>query len=380
MIKAHNDATLQQAGNIYQYLIALKDCFDLETGDTLQIEVNGDVSVITETGGKFQKEVKHHFSSTKLGERDEDFWKTLSNWYIDYERVEGFTNFILSTTAHITSGSVFEGWNIATKEEKLSIIKAIGAETKEKESTFRKYYQKIFNSSYNETILLEILSKFSIYESQDKLPGISKNFERYLYFIPQEHRDYFIAALLGEILYKVKDPPHNWEISKECFEEIVQRLTPQYCNPGEIPLPTEYANAKIPDEKFKLLQDKVFVQAIKDIKLEDNVASAISDYWKADMTVARYFRDDQCYLRSLDLYEYELTEKMKTEKQKKELDADGESPEKVLKLSKKLYLDVISWDAKDFGSIIRNQGYFQRGVVHNIVDDRAFTWRIEENK
>lgn len=40
--RAVNDATLNQAGNVYQYLVALKDCYELMEGDTLQIEVNGD--------------------------------------------------------------------------------------------------------------------------------------------------------------------------------------------------------------------------------------------------------------------------------------------------------------------------------------------------
>ena len=38
MTRAVNDATLQKAGDIYQYLIALRDCFELNDGDTLQIE------------------------------------------------------------------------------------------------------------------------------------------------------------------------------------------------------------------------------------------------------------------------------------------------------------------------------------------------------
>lgn len=33
--KAVNDVTLKQAGTIYQYLIALKDCFALNDTDTL---------------------------------------------------------------------------------------------------------------------------------------------------------------------------------------------------------------------------------------------------------------------------------------------------------------------------------------------------------
>lgn len=38
------------------------------------------------------------------------------------------------------------------------------------------------------------------------------------------------------------------------------------------------------------------------------------------------------------------------------------------------------WDAKDFGSIIRNQGFFQRGVIHNIVDETEFHWKVGGEK
>lgn len=88
MTRAVNDATLQKAGDIYQYLIALRDCFELNDGDTLQIETNGDVSIINDVGGRFQREVKHHFGNTSISDRDIDFWKTLANWYVDYERVK----------------------------------------------------------------------------------------------------------------------------------------------------------------------------------------------------------------------------------------------------------------------------------------------------
>ena len=107
MTRAVNDATLTKAGDIYQYLNALRDCFELNDGETLQIEINGDVSIINNTGGLFQREVKHHFSETFLSDRDVDFWKTLANWYVDYERVKNFSHYILSTTAKIAKESPF---------------------------------------------------------------------------------------------------------------------------------------------------------------------------------------------------------------------------------------------------------------------------------
>ena len=41
MSRAVNDATLQKAGDIYQYLIALRDCFELEDGDICKLKQMG---------------------------------------------------------------------------------------------------------------------------------------------------------------------------------------------------------------------------------------------------------------------------------------------------------------------------------------------------
>ena len=197
MDKAVNDATLKQAGTIYQYLIALRDCFDLNDNDTLQIETNGDVSIINNAGGLFQKEVKHHFADKSLSDRDIDFWKTLANWYTDYERVKNFSH--------------FRNWNTINKYEKLCRLKEIGTEDRKREDVFREQYNKIFGESYNESKLLSVLDKFSIEAEKTSLPGISNEFAKYVGHIPPENRDNYIGALLGEILIKVKDPPHKWE-------------------------------------------------------------------------------------------------------------------------------------------------------------------------
>ena len=108
MTKATNDATLNQAGTIYQYFIALRDCFELQDDDVLEIETHGDVSVISSNeGSSFQKEVKHHFGKSSLGERSIDFWKTLANWYFEYDRIKRFSSCILLTTSKI-DGIIFQ--------------------------------------------------------------------------------------------------------------------------------------------------------------------------------------------------------------------------------------------------------------------------------
>lgn len=376
MSRAVNDATLQKTGDIYQYLIALKDCFELEYGDTLQIETNGDISIINDMGGRFQKEVKHHFGKKFISDRDIDFWKTLANWYVSYECLKNFSNYIFSTTATIKSCSPFYKWNEITKNEKLKRLKEIGAVSKEKEETFRNQYNKIFVNSYDENQLLEILDKFTIEAAKTSIAGISKEFSKYIGHIPSENRDRFIGALLGEILIKVKNPPHKWEVTRPVFDEILQIQSYAYGTKGIAPLPNEYAKAEVPTDKITTLEQKKFVASIREIKYDKMIPKAMLDYWKTGLITAKYFIDNPMYLESLESYKDNLSKKMFYTKEDSDLNAEGATEEEQIKISKKLYNGVMSWDANDFGSIVRNQGYFQRGIIHNIVDETDFKWKV----
>lgn len=380
MARAVNDATKNKIGDIYQYLVALRDCFDLEEGETLQIETNGDVSIINDGGGRFQREVKHHFGKKCISDRDIDFWKTLANWYADYERVKGFSDYILSTTATIKEDSPFYGWNDKEKAEKLKCLKDIGAVSKKREDKFRIQYNRIFNDSYNENRLLEILDKFTIEDVKPSIEGISKEFAKHIGYIPTENRDRYINALLGQIVGKVKEPPHSWEVTKTEFDEIQQTESALYVVKGKTPLPDEYAKADVPENTIAMLNQKKFVESIREIKHEKMITSAIKDYWKTDLTVAKYFKDNHMYLKSLESYIDDLSEKMRYRKEDGNLDAEGATEEEQIKISKKLYNEVMGWNAEDFGSIIRNQGYFQRGVIHNIVDTSDFRWKVGEER
>lgn len=378
MTRAVNDATLTKAGDIYQYLIALRDCFELNDGETLQMEINGDVSIINNTGGLFQKEVKHHFIETFLSDRDVDFWKTLANWYVDYERVKNFSHYILSTTAKIAKDSPFYEWNNIDKGEKLKRLKGIGAVSKKKEETFRSQYNRIFTAYYDENRLLVILDKFIIDAAKTSLVGISGEFSKYIRSIPEENRDGYIGALLGRILNKVKNPPHKWEVAKKEFDEICQVEATAYGTKGSIPLPQEYIKAVVSEKEAKKLEQKKFVETIREIEYTSEITEAISDYWKTDMTVVKYFHNNLMYLDSLEPYIDELDKKLHRQKRISERNAKGQSFEKQIDTAQSLYDNVMMWDVHDFGSIIRNQGFFQRGIIHNIVDETDFRWKVGE--
>ena len=380
MERAINDATLVKIGDIFQYYIALRDCFIMKSGDKLQIETNGDVSMITKLSkNSFQREVKHHFGEKNLSDRDVDFWKTLSNWYVEYNRIESFSNLILYTTAIISEESPFYNWNEKEPKDKIIILQAIGKITKPKEEIFRKYYNKIFaDNIYDAKILLDILSRFTIEHSKNQISGISKEFSSYIGHIPENNRDKYIAALLGQILAIIKDPPHRWEVCREEFDKMLQQESPAYSNPKEIPLPNDFAELKFPEEKARKYEQKKFVTAIRSIEYEIQIPDAVSDYWKAEMTVMRYFKDDLLYVRSLPRYKNELKSQMKYAKDSRKLETENTDRSVQIRYSKLLYTEVMKWDAKDFESIIRNQGYFQRGIIHTIVDDGEFNWDVGE--
>ena len=255
-------------------------------------------------------------------------------------------------------------------------LKDIGSDIKEREKIFRKQYNRIFVNSYNESHLLDILDKFSIEATKNSLAGISNDFSNYIGHIPPENRDRYIGALLGVILIKVKNPPHKWEVSRLEFESILQEQSSLYVISGSAPLPNEYADAVVPAEQISALEQKKFIAAIREIQYDKMIPEAMTDYWKADLTIAQYFKNNLMYLVSLDLYMNDLSAKMNYSKNDFDLDAEGASYEEQIKLSKKFYNKVMSWDAVDFGSIIRNQGYFQRGVIHNIVDETDFFWKV----
>lgn len=210
--------------------------------------------------------------------------------------------------------------------------------------------------------------------------GISNDFAKHIGYIPTENRDAYIGALLGLIQIKVKDPPHKWEVTREEFDELLQSQTAAYATKGIAPLPNEFAKTDVPLADMPRLKQKTFVAAIREINYDQMIPSAISDYWKADTTIAKYFQDNIMYLQSLDSYIDNLSEQMRYTKENSELDAEGITEAEQIKASKHLYNDIMRWDAKDFGSIVRNQGYFQRGVIHNIVDESDFNWRVGGEK
>lgn len=380
MIRASNDATPSKLGDIYQYYVALLECFKMKENEKILIEVCGDVSKISKTAS-FQMEVKHHIDVDFISDRDVDFWKTLRNWVKEFNRIKGFSRLILFTTSDISEKSLLTDWNKKNKAEKLKTIKDIGSVVKDKESVFRELYNEIFSTVNNdEDNLIIVLSKFQIINKQNQIAKIDEDFRAHIKHIPVHNREKFIAALLGLIVSRVKDEPHFWEITYKGFEKILQETAPSYMNTIETPLPTEYANLIPPDAIAKEHQGKVFVKAIHNIKYESEIPRAIKDYWRTNMTILKYYSNNPVFNSCLLIYKDNLENKLYHTKQSAILDNEDSDRAIQIKESKKLFSNIMAWDAAPFKSINPNQPFFQKGIIHDIVDGGDFNWDVGDKK
>lgn len=377
MSRKRNDATLPKLGDIYQYFIALLDCFKMKAGGKIQIELQGDVTLISSDKESFQKEVKHHTGSSSLSDRDTDLWNTLKNWVLDYSDSMKFNQLILFTTANIATTSVFNNWNSKEKAEKYDVLYKIGGKTKKAEGIFRPCYNDIFNSgNTTKEQLCDLLEKFQIEHLQPQIQGISASFSPYLVTIPEENRDNYIVSLLGTVLKQVIKPPHIWEVPFEIFQEHAQTIAPSYMKAGTAPLPLDFLSVEPDSTECAVAKDKTFIRALEDIEYKRIIPIAISDYWKATKTIARYFSDNISYTASLSTYRKSLGSRMFYAKESILNGYPFSERNQELIASRKLCSEVLSWEASDFGSIVANQPFFQNGIVHSIVDDKDFVWDV----
>ena len=126
---AVNDATKQKIGDIYQYFIALFDCFSLKKGESMLIETEGDVSIVSHSGqNRIQKEIKHHLGKRNLSDRDEDFWNTLDNWCKNKHSTATFEKLIFTPPPAFQRIPLFYNWNTVDTDARYRLLKDCGEE------------------------------------------------------------------------------------------------------------------------------------------------------------------------------------------------------------------------------------------------------------
>lgn len=147
MVKLSNNSTPTIKGLIYQFLVALGKCFELQAGETVYIETYGDISIL---GCNDTVQIESKFYKENLTDYDHNIWNTLNNWLKESFPIDSFSSLVLLTTQNVKSTSIWFGWNDKNIAEKLQILQNAALKYYRKKSSKDAKTEKLIQSVLNE--------------------------------------------------------------------------------------------------------------------------------------------------------------------------------------------------------------------------------------
>ena len=367
-----NDSTKTFKPIIYQFLIALEKCFEMQDDESIWIEKYGDV---TSSSG-VQIEVKDY--QKNLTDLDHNVWKTLKNWIDDNFDASRYKNLILLTTQTISKSSKFINWNTKNKDEKYQILNLIAEEfNKEKgKSTFT---QKLLNDvlrSDKSHKLLEILEKFTIQSKADNDEILYKKLkETRTDGILEEKKDEYLDSLIGYII-KPEITSSGWEIKNKEFRQKTKFLIETYTSTTKIFPKIE--TPLITDDIIEEHKSYLFVQKIEDIDYSEVKSDAISDFIYSRTILSEELKNYEISQKEYRHYESELLKSFQTKRRNALLNANSTN---YINESKKLYNNTTDEAAPNFFNFNDTPKSYRNGILHEIANDSEnstnLVWKLE---
>lgn len=354
----NNNASASTKGIVYQFYVALENCFELEEGESVYIEYYGDVTI----SGKTQIEVKNYKKS--LTNLDHNFWNTVNNWMNESFSHEKYKSLILHTTQSVSHLSTFKDWNEKDSKTRLIDLLLIHSNYSKRKSKNQKTL-KLMNTvldAKNRPKLIGLLPKISIQHSQIQSQLLHKRIrDRYTKGIPKSSQDKFIRTLLGFIISPQITTDIKWEISFDDFSIEVKELT-KVLKEDSIIFPKKIALEKIDNVKYT---NSVFVKKISEINYHEVIPDAISDYVHTNSLILKEMKASAKY-ESLKSYKQEINEdhKIKFRQAKRKV-----RNEDCINGSQDFYDDFTGKEANTFHGYNSVDSYFRRGLIQGMADD-----------
>jgi len=220
MGKVSFDSTSTIKGIIFQFLVALERCFEMQEGQSVYIERFGDVSVIDKEDA-IQIESKYY--KRDLSDLDENVWNSISNWTDSSFSLEKFSSLVLLTTQKVGKRSKWNGWNEKSLSERKTVLDEIRRK-RSKSEKIAKIFEKVFSPD-NSSRLEDIAKKLTLdYLPFDNVSYYNKLRDVHGSHLPKIQRERYINALYGYIIN-----PHaienNWEIGYDAFSKERMELS-----------------------------------------------------------------------------------------------------------------------------------------------------------
>ena len=313
--------------------------------------------------------MKHHIEKNELKVYEEEFLKTLSNWFDIRNLFDENTKLILMTTSTISKGNPLQYWNLFASDNKYKTLTE--NQIQENGATYVnmiKYFHKI-NENVDE--LKELLSKFDIQYSLFNILEIRNEIKKTSHFRlfkdDEKKKDKVIDELYG-LIGRGLENKDKWEITKSEFD---QKLIESTTLIQDKQLRTDNSiDIKTIDTKILSYKDKQFIKKLENIEFREDVfQSAIDNYAKTIIEITERMRLSSSleYDERLENYDkslVKLVSDVKTEyRYKRDLTYIEKSQDSYFKIMNFTKIPFIPEEFDD------QTTFFQKGYLHFLADD-----------
>ena len=289
-----SNAPGQLLGYALQFPRALYHLLRSGPGDTVSIEVLGDVAIIESSGDVILEEDKSSIVENPLTDRSTNLWKTFANW-IEIINDKKFdvrkTKFILYCNHSGRRGIIDE---FSSAQNQPDARKAIDYAKKELidievehekgvEHDIWKYYDNVINQ--HETLLLDIIERFEL--QVGKGAGYDKvRYEIQRKLVPEKQIEFLVDKLSGwlqkEVIEKIADRKLaivSWEEFNRQFLVFIEQIRQR----DLIDFTREYPPSK-EDVQNQVKTQPCYLKQLDIIgSSEDELIDAVIDFLKANV-------------------------------------------------------------------------------------------------
>lgn len=373
--KTKNAALTTALAFHYQVLIGLDKCFELEEGQSVWFEKDGDVSLMSpDVLASSQTEVKNY--ADRLTDHHENLWKTLKNWLAPEFDHTQYGVLVLHTTQAFGATTRLKDWNTQTPEQRLAALQDIFAERTDEQLNAKKpseiiKIQKAVVVDTAQECLMHVLGKVVLHVESADLGKLKKiYFNKLSGYIPPSNRQAFAEGLIGFIYEQANDT--EWVIDKTSFDQKRESLTAKW-GPTLFTIPDFDVRNATEDEVDTYIEE-FFAQKIIEIEYDDVLPEAIGSWLELRNALIEELNGYPQFREVVSQYRERwiktFSAKYRSASRKKG------SP---VAISQDLYDQVTSEIPFGIEGYPNPDIVFRNGLIHDAMDDdeRNLKWRVE---
>lgn len=296
------DATQLFIALKYQILVAMEYCHSLEDGESLWIEVFGDVTVSD------QKQIEVKYYSDNLTDGHHNFWNSLNNWLKPEFDHRQYASLVLLTTQSFGEKASLKHWGSQKAEQRLELLEHIRSDAevrltesgKTSASKSLELQRKVLAENRRKD-LMDALAKIQIVTEQSSLlERIAQYKKQYLRHILDHRRDDYMNDMFG-FMTSPSFMTSGWQITSEEFTSQTRDLTSRYMV-GTLKFPDVDRETLERTASKMDVQARRFAQKLSAIGADSSILDAAADLLHAQDYIHELIKD--CTVDQSDISGY----------------------------------------------------------------------------